>query len=430
MKKLTVLVVLLVAVLALVGCSGDDGDIIGDIVNHDLTISVTDGSNAVEDATVVINETEKETDENGVVQFELEEGDYTAEVTADKYQEESKEVALDEEDSNVEITLDDRSDDGEDGEDDVEFSDLETAIDEAVTLKEDTGVGEEEGVVPVETSQEYSDEIGLAMEVEKEASQEKIAEALNNLDEATAEFEEMKDKDTSTDDGDDDEEDDSLEEEPIGFVAEGTDRPGEVFLSMGPTEMEGIVHKIYYAPASEEIKDPKSEAENISVDGQLSASVEDLEPGKDYKFWLYHHDPETDEFSEPAEVTATAGGEEGEEIPPHDPAGLIADVEIDGEQVGSGEVFLAVGENQVGEEEIEYKLYYAPTSEEISDPKDDAKEYEFGSTEEDKGGDEAFGFKLGGLEEGTEYKFWLYQYDKSVELHSESAATATITAGE
>lgn len=109
------------------------------------------------------------------------------------------------------------------------------------------------------------------------------------------------------------------------------------------------------------------------------------------------------------------------------PAGFVAFNTIGETPVGPGEVFLACGPNQVGGD-IVYRLFYSKTAEAPGDPTT-ATEYDFGSTAGDGDGINAFGFVLGGLEPGTSYSFWLYQYKVSEGLFSEGAATASVVSG-
>ncbi len=109
------------------------------------------------------------------------------------------------------------------------------------------------------------------------------------------------------------------------------------------------------------------------------------------------------------------------------PAGLVASNMIGDNPVGSGEVFLACGPNNVGGD-IVYKLFYSTTAGAPADPTT-ATEYIFGTTPGDGGGVNAFGFVLAGLSPGTEYSFWLYQYNASTELFSDGSATASAVSG-
>ncbi len=109
------------------------------------------------------------------------------------------------------------------------------------------------------------------------------------------------------------------------------------------------------------------------------------------------------------------------------PAGLLVSNMIGDDPVGDGELFLACGPNQVGGD-IVYKLFYSKTAEAPTDPTT-ATEYTFGTTAGDGDGINAFGFVLSGLEPGTSYTAWLYQYNTDLELFSNGAATGTAVSG-
>lgn len=121
------------------------------------------------------------------------------------------------------------------------------------------------------------------------------------------------------------------------------------------------------------------------------------------------------------------GGEAGA-TPPPAPVGFIARNMIGETPVGDGEIFLAAGPNNVADANIIYRLFYSKTNEAPDDPKT-ATEYTFGSTAGDGNGDAAFGFVISGLELGTSYTFWLYQYNTQTELFSETPGTDTAVSG-
>jgi regulation of enolase protein 1 (concanavalin A-like superfamily) len=100
---------------------------------------------------------------------------------------------------------------------------------------------------------------------------------------------------------------------------------------------------------------------------------------------------------------------------PADPVGL--DARITPPTAGSGEIFLAVGPNQVGMNNTVYRLFYSLTASAPVDPKT-ATQYIFGSTAGDGNGTSAFGFMLTGLTPGTSYTFWLYQFNTSSGMYS------------
>ncbi len=110
--------------------------------------------------------------------------------------------------------------------------------------------------------------------------------------------------------------------------------------------------------------------------------------------------------------------------PPAQPAGFIAENNVGGTPVANGEAFLACGPNNVGGN-IVYRLFYSPTASVPANPMD-ATQYTFGSTAGDGGGNNAFGFTMTGLQAGTNYTFWLYQYNTAENLYS-TPAIATVT---
>ncbi len=80
-------------------------------------------------------------------------------------------------------------------------------------------------------------------------------------------------------------------------------------------------------------------------------------------------------------------------------------------------IYLAVGPNNVGSNNIVYKLFYYPTASAPASPLN-GTEYIFGSTPGDGNGTAAFGFSLSGLNASTQYTFCLYQYNTVTELYS------------
>lgn len=109
---------------------------------------------------------------------------------------------------------------------------------------------------------------------------------------------------------------------------------------------------------------------------------------------------------------------------PAAPAGFVANID----NASSGEVFLAVGPNDVGSNNIVYRLFYSETASAPNDPQT-ASEYTFGSTAGDGDGVNAFGFYISALNPGTEYTFWLYQYNTADELFSDPASVTQVAAG-
>ncbi|WP_127844107.1 T9SS type A sorting domain-containing protein [Psychroflexus aestuariivivens] len=89
---------------------------------------------------------------------------------------------------------------------------------------------------------------------------------------------------------------------------------------------------------------------------------------------------------------------------------------------------MACGPNNSADPNIEYRLFYALSSANVSDPLT-ATEYNFGDTAGDGGGNAAFGFVISGLDPGVEYTFWLYQYNSSASLFSEPTEVSVVTGG-
>ena len=216
--------------------------------------------------------------------------------------------------------------------------------------------------------------------------------------------------------------------QPAGFVANPSSGAGEVFLACGPNDVgsNGIVYKLFYSPTASPPSDPLTATEHVfgSIGGDGSGvnpfgfTMSGLTPGTDYTFWLFQYDTGTMEYSTPATATQTSGAAGG---PPDAPVGFVANTGNN-----SGEVFLACGPNDVGANGIVYKLFYSLTSSAPSDPLT-ATEHIFGTVGGDGGGTNPFGFYMTGLAPGTDYTFWLYQYDTNTMLYSVTPATGTPT---
>ena len=115
--------------------------------------------------------------------------------------------------------------------------------------------------------------------------------------------------------------------------------------------------------------------------------------------------------------------------PPAKPEGFLVSDMIGEAPVGEGEIFVSVGPNDVEQEGIVYRLFYAPSADAPANPRD-ATEYEFGTTPGDADGVGPFGLTLTGLEPGTEYTAWLYQYDVENDLFSQPASGSAVSGGE
>ena len=136
-----------------------------------------------------------------------------------------------------------------------------------------------------------------------------------------------------------------------------------------------------------------------------------------------------DVFIDNVELVLGEAGDPGDPTPPSMPDGFQASDMVGPDPVDAGEVFLAAGPSNVGDANIEYRLFYSQTADVPANPQD-ATEYAFGSTPGDGNGEAAFGFRLGGLEDATEYSFWLYQYDSANDLFSEPAFASAVSGGE
>ena len=125
-------------------------------------------------------------------------------------------------------------------------------------------------------------------------------------------------------------------------------------------------------------------------------------------------------YIDDVELVLNEGG--GGDTPPAQPVGFVANTPT------SSSLFLAVGPNNVGGE-IEYRLFYSPTATAPANPLT-ATQYSFGSTPGDGNGFSAFGFTLTGLNSGTNYTLWLYQYNSTTGLYSSpNSVTGTTLSG-
>lgn len=120
-------------------------------------------------------------------------------------------------------------------------------------------------------------------------------------------------------------------------------------------------------------------------------------------------------------ATSTTATFEVISLSPPQPVGLVVNSPT------SSSVFLACGPNNAGSGDVVYRLFYSPTATAPANPTT-ATQYTFGSTPGDGNGLSAFGFVLTGLNSGTPYTFWLYQYNTTLGLYSPpTAVTATTT---
>ncbi len=106
-------------------------------------------------------------------------------------------------------------------------------------------------------------------------------------------------------------------------------------------------------------------------------------------------------------------------VAPNQPVGFVA------MNPSSSSAFLAAGPNNVGANNIVYRLYYSPTATAPANPLN-ATQHTFGSIPGDGNGVSPFGFNIAGLSAATQYTFWLYQYNTATMLFS-PPAVATIT---
>jgi Secretion system C-terminal sorting domain len=111
---------------------------------------------------------------------------------------------------------------------------------------------------------------------------------------------------------------------------------------------------------------------------------------------------------------------------PPAPVGFVAQLVSGPVVAGPGQVFLAVGPNQVGANNIVYRLFYSPTATAPANPLT-ATQYTFGSTPGDGNGTSAFGFMLSGLPGGVPHTFWLYQYNTVTMQYSTTSSSASQT---
>lgn len=243
---------------------------------------------------------------------------------------------------------------------------------------------------------------------------------------------------------------------PVGFVAQNapaavTMNAGDIFLASGPNNAgtNGIVYRLFYALASDNVQDPTTSAQatehefgSIAGDnggtGAFGFILPGLQAGAEYTFWLYQYDSVNSIFSQPAiatERSATGSGgnggngsDPGPANPPM-PLGFVAERTLGETPLNTGELFLAVGPNNVGNAII-YRLFYAKSSDNVTNPIEDATEYQFGTIGGDGNGVGPFGFVLPGLDPGVEYTFWLFQFNTDSQLFSEPGVVTAVAAGQ
>lgn len=104
MKKIAILMVLVMGLLALAGCSSDNTS---KMVDYTLTTNVTDEATGdpVKGAAVKVDGKEKTTDANGLAQVDLAYGQYTVNVSADGYGNASAPVKINSSDISLDISL-------------------------------------------------------------------------------------------------------------------------------------------------------------------------------------------------------------------------------------------------------------------------------------------------------------------------------------
>jgi hypothetical protein len=219
----------------------------------------------------------------------------------------------------------------------------------------------------------------------------------------------------------------SAQAQPAGFVANPVMSAGQVFLACGPIAPANanVVYRLFYSLTASAPMNPLTAPQytfgSTPGDGNgtnaFGFNLTGLMAGQGYTFWLYQFNTATATYSTPAIATQNAGVAG----PPATPAGFVANP-----SGGSGQVFLACGPNNVGSNNIVYRLFYSPTATAPANPLT-APQYTFGSTAGDGNGTAAFGFDLTGLVPGTGYTFWLYQYNTSTMQYSATPATATQT---
>ncbi|MGP3777796.1 DUF3869 domain-containing protein [Halanaerobium saccharolyticum] len=112
MKKIAILMVLMMGLLALAGCSSDNES---RMVDYTLTTNVTDGNtgDAIEGATVSADGKEETTDANGLAQIDLSYGGYEVSVNKDGYIPALEDISINGSDSTLDMSIFEGTTDGE-----------------------------------------------------------------------------------------------------------------------------------------------------------------------------------------------------------------------------------------------------------------------------------------------------------------------------
>ena len=212
--------------------------------------------------------------------------------------------------------------------------------------------------------------------------------------------------------------------QPVGLVA-NSPTSSSVFFACGPNNAGSgdVVYRLFYSPTATAPANPLTATQytfgSTPGDGNGVAAfgfvLTGLNSGTPYTFWLYQFDTTTGLYSPPNSVTATTTS--GTSVP--QPVGFVANTPT------SSSIFLAVGPNNLGGT-IVYRLFYSPTSSAPANPLT-ATQYVFGTTPGDGNGTNAFGFNLGGLNSGTPYTFWLYQFNTATSTYSIPAIASNTT---
>jgi hypothetical protein len=222
---------------------------------------------------------------------------------------------------------------------------------------------------------------------------------------------------------------------PVGLVANPASGSGQVFLAVGPNQVGSgnVVYRLFYSPSASAPANPLTATQytfgtTAGDGGGTSAfgfNISGLTPSTSYTFWLYQYNTVTMQYSTGNSSAVRISGAALAAVPPT-PVGL--DARITSPTAGPGQVFLAVGPNNVGSGNVVYRLFYSPTASAPANPLM-ATQYPFGTTAGDGGGTSAFGFLLSGLTPSTSYTFWLYQYNTVTAMYSTGNASDVQVSG-